>query len=531
MVAAQRTLNLTLHGLFSIQGHDGIDITPRSAKAQALIALLATSKNFKRSRVWLQDKLWSDRPREQGSASMRQAVSEIRRHFKHYDYALNFDRKNLALNPECFELDSPNASGNDFLEGMDIRDPEFEEWLCLMRSQFHDEPSPQKEPISPVPAKVVENASSIVCCPDHSGSPMEAIFADVFVGTLAKSLQEQLGLGTTLGSKYIDDQINLEAKAVFNDGHFFLQSTCFKGSDRRVLWSGSRTLEARGAPPVEHDDVLQLANEAVDSIGELLNIQLWTNERNPAALIKKAIAKLFTMNPSVQSEAATLLDLAHEFQPRGTTLAWKLFLRIVQMLEMHDICRATVREEIKYLEQKAIELEPMNSFVCSIVAYSKFVISGKPTIGYDLARRSVAINPANPFGWQSLSTAEIYLGRFETAHENMARARYLGSRSPYKYWWDMAYGLTSITIGKHQEALKVALSAHLHNPEFRPPIRYLIALFVRAGKYDAAFAQVEALRALEPDFEVSKLPSDKDYPAVVLQKCGLISASEAKVLI
>src|SRR3954451_7746293 len=72
-------LRICVIGAFRILTPDGEDLTPRGRKARALLAILALTPTRRRSRPALQDKLWSDRGPEQGAASLRQTLTEIRR--------------------------------------------------------------------------------------------------------------------------------------------------------------------------------------------------------------------------------------------------------------------------------------------------------------------------------------------------------------------------------------------------------------------------------------------------------------------
>src|SRR5258707_13655009 len=75
----QPELRISVIGAFRVLAHDGEDLTPRGRKARALLAILALTPGRRRSRPALQDKLWSDRGPEQGAASLRQTLTEIRR--------------------------------------------------------------------------------------------------------------------------------------------------------------------------------------------------------------------------------------------------------------------------------------------------------------------------------------------------------------------------------------------------------------------------------------------------------------------
>jgi hypothetical protein len=139
------TLTLDLAGPICLRDRDGADLTPRARKAQGLLALIATSPNLRRSRTWLQDKLWSDREPEQGAASLRQCLTGIRSGLGKHVGCLKAEAGWVALDRDRVrvrtDLVRPDLGGEvEFLEGIDIRDPEFENWLRDQR-RYHSEHS------------------------------------------------------------------------------------------------------------------------------------------------------------------------------------------------------------------------------------------------------------------------------------------------------------------------------------------------------------------------------------------------------
>ncbi|PWK73863.1 tetratricopeptide repeat protein [Aminobacter sp. AP02] len=150
---AMRRVQMCLLGAFALIGPDGKYITPKAQKAQALLALVATSEHGVRSRVWLCDKLWSDREAEQASSSLRQALTHIRKCLGPHADVIETDRTSVRIRLDLIELDllaltegrSSQLEGAallrdsidaDFLEGIDIRDPEFEDWLTTERNYW-----------------------------------------------------------------------------------------------------------------------------------------------------------------------------------------------------------------------------------------------------------------------------------------------------------------------------------------------------------------------------------------------------------
>lgn len=133
---------IQLVGLFQVLDASGTDFTPRGAKARALLAMLGRTPDHCRPRRWLENRLWSDRGQEQASGSLRQALSELRKSLGPLADHLHSDRDcvrlirfetDLSRDPEAARL--ALAGGREFLEGIDILDPAFAEWLAEERQR------------------------------------------------------------------------------------------------------------------------------------------------------------------------------------------------------------------------------------------------------------------------------------------------------------------------------------------------------------------------------------------------------------
>ena len=525
-------VRIHLCGRFRVEDMKGRDLTPRSAKSQGLLALLAVQRHHSRARIWLQDKLWSDRAREQGAASLRQALTEIRRALGDHADVFQSDRRMASLVSDQIEV--VRSGDSEFLEGIDVRDPEFEDWLRIERSRD------ERVPARAIPQDQLGFSSLrqrfVVTQPQETGSDMERLMSEVFVANVASNLGEQLCVGTepTPEDRNSSDRISVRANTVFHEGQVILHSVCTAGPSNKQIWSGRRVLSAHGAPPINDDRVLQMASEAVGIISEQLSAEaraLRTDlEHDPGVLASIAVQKIFSMRQDEQADADDLLRRAFEVSPRGTFLAWRVFLRITRLLERHNYCPQTTLDELKQLCAKALELEPMNSLVVSIVAYAKLVVTGEVGEGFELSRRASALNNANPFAWLALCTSNLYLGEVNEAHTYMMRARTIGSASPFKFWWDTGACLTATATGNFDAAASLANSARVMSPNFRPPLRYLVALNLRAGNVEGALDAVSQIRQFEPNFLAEQLTEDGAYPSATLRSAGIVSNAQLREL-
>lgn len=162
-------MQIDLVGTFAVRGRDGEDRTPRGAKARALIGILALTSDFRRSRRWVEARLWSDRGERQARRSLRQALSEIRKALGPDRAIIGADREHVWLCPDRIRIDAVHdaagthaklAAGRDLLEGLSVRDREFEHWLHGERAAVGHATDPRERR---VPRGVADPAARVTC--------------------------------------------------------------------------------------------------------------------------------------------------------------------------------------------------------------------------------------------------------------------------------------------------------------------------------------------------------------------------------
>jgi len=148
---ASRPLLLQCLGALRLRDSAGIDLTPRTRKARALLAVLALG-NRSLSRTRLADLLWSDRGEEQARSSIRQAIFELRRVDPDRELVRSPGRDEVELDAGQVKTDLmlirlAAESGDDeqlvrmlsaaepgLLTDLDGLDPEFDSWLQVERA-------------------------------------------------------------------------------------------------------------------------------------------------------------------------------------------------------------------------------------------------------------------------------------------------------------------------------------------------------------------------------------------------------------
>lgn len=122
-------LKLTLRGGFTLTTEEGTPIAIRSRKARGLLAVLARPIGQVRSRDEILALLWSDRAEPQARASLRQVLAGLRVDLgPEAGQVLRITAEAVALDPAGV-VEVPGGPGAEFLAGLQIRDPAFDEWL------------------------------------------------------------------------------------------------------------------------------------------------------------------------------------------------------------------------------------------------------------------------------------------------------------------------------------------------------------------------------------------------------------------
>ena len=146
-----KPLNFKLLGGFQAQRDDGRTISFPNKKAQALIAYLATTPGRAHSRESLATLLWGRTGDERARHNLRQALTHIRQNLGEI----------LVTDDDCVALDTNVCSSDviefsrlaerpgsdelrrclrlyagDFLEGLELREPEFSDWLQVNRGRL-----------------------------------------------------------------------------------------------------------------------------------------------------------------------------------------------------------------------------------------------------------------------------------------------------------------------------------------------------------------------------------------------------------
>lgn len=537
------SLAISLLGQFMIRGPDGVELTPRSQKACALIALLCEAPQLRCARATLQDRLWSDREQAQGATSLRQALSEIRRALGDHRDVLISDNRSVALNRDLvtLDLDDPAtmraglAKGLIYLDGIGVRDPEFEDWLRDRRLALED--------AGPAETGAGALRQSLFAPPKRESLPVlylsarsdggMPIFAEHVLHAVGKGVSEAGAVDIRFGFDVEPQSMVyvLEAgERALGDGatlHLRLQTMPGNG----LCWQKSEILTARDA--VQAGATLsRLVNQCIDgTIAAFGGVRPYGRLPTNDPAVNETAAVLHRMWSSVGSNPSGLiLELQESFDRhgRGIDLAWQAFVWCFVVGERRD--SPQTRFDARRLISQAIELEPDNSLVLALASHIYGFVLREFGVSLELAERSIRLDSNNILGWTFLGVARANVGQHEAGYQATAHARQIAGEGPYRDFIDGLTALTACMTGRFDEAIMIGETIHARRPVFAPPLRYLIASYLLVNDHERAHMTAQRLRQIEPDFETRFL-ADPSYPVEPLRRSGLIDMRKVPLLI
>jgi tetratricopeptide (TPR) repeat protein len=509
--------------------------------------MLALSPENKRTRVWLQDKLWGSRGAEQGAASLRQSLSEIRRALGNDQKVLVTDRYLLSLERKLFwlDLDEPTMrAGSELLEGFDVGEEGFEDWLRGQRQALNE-----RAATAAMDNRVVARPAGV----DHgnqeaflnrvvlvrgtqTGQQGASVIADSLLDSVAKTITE-LGAARILDRRESDGGADLDENSPAHKT-LALHSDIFGSDTKQIIrlallqqptntlaWSSTLQLSGNETLNINDPNVMRCINQVVSvAIDQFIKIRSDGSGRTAAStLCHSGILHLFRLGKVNFEAADRLFAGAFEIEPRGVYLAWRAYLRTFLLAERQYTCRQTVEAEALDFMYRALELEPHNSYVAGLSAHVQTMMRRSYVAAYELAERSVELNHANPIGWACLGIAKSYLGKSEEGFNHTLLARAIAGSAPFRYQIDALSCIAGTIAGELEKAVHLAEASHALAPGFAPPLRYLSALYAHQGRHDLSFEMVRKLQVSEPDFGYDKL-RDKAYPAAGLHRTSIIDS-------
>jgi len=565
--------SMFLFGPFTVQGLDGQDLTPKSRKSRAILAMLAVAPRGSRSRVWLRDKLWSDRGEDQASASLRQALLDIRSALgPAAAHLVSADKHTVSLNLAALQIDAldalkPTATKSafgqteNFLEGIDVRDPEFEEWLTLERQSWHrrieeagfahdlapkGQTEDHREKSVAVPRTMASTAGHPPIAPPQmiaghdgaqgwrvallppvilGGDPAAAILQSDVQRALLASFQDTGDLrvfdlapapfSDLIGGGYarLPEQINLTVQVrVFADpANVRLAILLQSAVDGALVWADE--VQVRRQQLGDATAAMPLIARATEEALRHFLRHTDTQSADADGRLASAVSSMFRLTRADLDRSEATLRRHIATHPSAQGYAWMAFLNTFRAGQKFNHQDASLIEETQHFARRALDLEPNNALVSALVGHVHSYLFGEFDYAAGLFEQSLRVNPAQTLAWDLYAMLHAYAGQPKRALAMARWARHLGAFSPHRYYFETTRAITGNFSGEHHTAIEAGRAALAERPDFNSLLRVLVSSHAHLDRPDEARVFLNKLLMVEPNFSISSL-HDGGYPGL-----------------
>ncbi len=518
--AACRTLEIRLCGPLDLRWDDGEPAGPRGAKQRALLALLASAPNLARSRTWLQATLWGRAGQSHGRASLRQALSEVRGAFgDEADRVLDVTTDQIAFHDGGVRVFRDPADGV-FLEGIDIDENGFEDWLRQARSAA----APLCSDVSGSQPQSLRPRIAVLPFARFAQGDGPDALGDALAQELLRILSrvELIDVISHLSSRALRPLTSTMANVRAGLGCDYLVTGTYRMGDGRItlemdfhdvateVLSWSSEAQIAQAAFLAGDPGL-LANLA----GDIVNAALVSSVRQGAIrpmpdlathkLLMSAIGLMFNMGDADFGRAGRQLAEVAKRAPRhALPFAWAAQWHLLRVFQGQSPDAAKDRQKAEDAVARALDLDPLCAYSLAMDGNVLTVLYGEFDAARDRFDRALELDPSNAAAHQYKSILHSFLGEAEAAVNLTARTRILSPRDPRMGFFDGLGAAAYLAAGAYDTAVEMSENAIRVSPRHISAHRARVVGLQLAGRAPEARDAAAHLLRQEPGLTIHR---------------------------
>ena len=511
------------------------------AKPRALFALLATAPFGRRTRPYLQNLLWGTSSYDGGQQSLRQALFTIKGVMgEDFDRLLKVNNTEISLDLSKVHFIG-RPGGGEFLEGLDIRDDDFNDWLRGIRQSPEQlfslfSASTQPPPPSILPAIAILPFRLVLGGPEHavlgdwlaeeicrslSRSNLLAVISHLSARELAAAQIELTRVRKALNVDYCvagslrvaGDQVTLDAD-------------CLDAQSGRILW----TRQFTGTLGEFVGPSSQPVSEVVRTIGQTIASDAVSHAQGRSLssladheVLIAGVGMMHQLKLSTFARAREMIEEAIRRAPRAPEPhAWLGEWYVTSVFNGWSTNRMKDIGLALDCTARALDIDPENSFALT----TDGVVHNNLLMRMDRAQErfeaALGRNPNEAMAWLSSGVLSAYRDDGDDAIMRVERALRLSPLDPFGYLYDSLASTAYLAAEKFERSLDLADRSLAKNDRHLSTLRVRICALHHLGReLDARRAAANLLR-LQPDFTVAAYR--RSHPAAEF-KIGLNMSS------
>ncbi len=521
-------------------GQPAYEIT--GAKHRALFALLATAPFGRRTRSFLQDTLWGTSCFDSGRQSLRRALSDIKAVMgADFERLLRVNNSEISLDlAEVHFIGRPG--GGEFLEGLDIRDAEFNDWLRGIRQSpeqlfalFSASTQPPPKSILPtiavLPFRLITGGGehgilgdwlAEEVCRSLSRSGLLAVISHLSARELAATRIELAQVRAALGVDYF-----VAGSLRVSDHFVTLDADCIDAASGRILWTRQFTgklgdfMQAESAPVTEVVRAIgqTIASEAVQHVHgrELASLE-------DHHLLVAGVGLMHQLKLSSFARSRELIEEAIRRAPRAAEAhAWLAEWYVMAVFNGWTTDRARDTQMAQNSTARALDIESENSFCLTIDG----VVNNNLLMRLDIAEQrfdaALERNPNEALAWLLSGVLFAYRDNGSEAVRRVETAMRRSPMDPFTYFFASLAASAYFVDGNYDRALELAKASLVKNDRHVSTLRVQIASLHYLGRTDEARSAAQLLLQKQPDFSVASYMSN--HPAAAFGSVKAVSTA------
>ena len=518
-----KLLQINLFGACIVRSSQPGGYEIKGAKHRALIALLATAPFGRRARSYLQNLLWGTSCHDGGRQSLRTALSMIKGMLgPDFDHLLTVNNTDIAI--DLTKVDFIGAAGaGEFLEGIEIRDDDFNDWLQGVRQA----PEQFFALLTGVPAVSAQPRimPSICILPFRLvvGEEVHSVLGDWLAEEICRSLSRShlLSVISHLSAREIGGQrIDLNRiKRTLNVDYcvtgslrvsgnkVVLDADCLDVASGRILWTRQFPGDLGEFLVAESQPVAEI----VRTIGRTISADALSHAqgRSLSALgdHQLLIAGIGMMHQLKLSNFARSRDLIEEVIRRAPRVpeahAWLAEWYVMSVF--NGWSDNSLRDTGLALDctARALDIDPDNTFsltIDGVVNNNLLMRMDKAGERFDAA---LAMNPNESMAWLLSGVLSAYRDNGPDAVRRTEKALRLSPVDPFSYFFDSLAATAYLAVEDWTQALDLAERSITKNDRHLSSLRVRICALHHLGRATEAQDAASDLIRRQPTFTLA----------------------------
>ncbi|MEM6385635.1 MAG: hypothetical protein AAF718_05285 [Pseudomonadota bacterium] len=492
-------------------------------KQQALLAMLAASPEYARSRAWLIAQLWSENDEAQGRRNLRQLLHGLRALLAEGDIIetmgdlVYLTRQNIEI------LGDP--SDGEFLEGFDLPEEGFEEWLREQRQLDVPLAATPTAEIHEIPLE--RSHYRIAVAPfAEAGTDIQAGIGDMLSHQLSVAIARS-GLADAISHHSCRQMIGKPEEAI-PEIDFWITGRCHGDGDNVVVYAkleaardGSVLWGERFRPKTadlvagESDFVDQIAGQILWLIAKQsgqLSVIRPLGAAPAHVLLMNGIVEMHSFDKARFAQAGLALEEVVARSPTSTLpLAWLAQWHLLSVYQGWSEDPAKTRLTAAQTTGRALDLNPNCELSLAIDGNLLNVLDSDFSAAAQRFAAAQAVNPSSAMISQLAAVLSCFEGKGEEAVTLTERARSLAPRDPRRAFFAGIGAASYLVAGRWAEAIEETEVSLRMNPGHVSALRCRVIALQRSEQGEAAAIAARHLMESYPDFTVSAYL--RDHPA------------------